>query len=156
MKEDIKMATNLKTIKFGENGEIYNVNAFDVERNGELSENSTVIDFGGTFEKGLTEINAVFTGVSGTSGDYIYIGINGTKTNFITYNPAYTEGLTIKLKKIGTLWDVNIYGIQLITNAVPYVKGLLKNVSEITSLEIEAYSTATPFAAGTKYALEGR
>ena len=150
------MATNLKTIKFGENGEIYNVNAFDVERNGELSENSTVIDFGGTFEKGLTEINAVFTGVEGTSGDYLYIGINGTKTGFITYNPAYSEGFAIKLKKIGTLWDVTIFGKNVIPTAFEKVQALLKNASEITELFIESYGANTPFAAGTKYALEGR
>lgn len=35
------MATTMKTIKFGENGEVYAVNAWAVERSGELTEAAT-------------------------------------------------------------------------------------------------------------------
>ena len=151
------MAKTMKTIKFGENGEVYAVNAWAVERSGELSENGTIINFGGVFDKGLTEINAVVRGVESAAADYFYIGINGQTTGFITGGYIYNSGINVKLKKVGNLWDVNIYGEQgTIINAVSYVRTLLDSVSEITEFFIEAYSDAAPFGAGTKYALEGR
>lgn len=151
------MAKTMKTIKFGENGEVYAVNAWSVERSGELSENGTIINFGGAFDNGLTEINAVTRGVESAEADYFYIGINGQTTGFITSGYVYKTGINVKLKKVGNLWDVNIYCDQgTLGNAVRYVLTLLDNVSEITEFFIEAYSAAAPFVAGTKYALEGR
>lgn len=151
------MSTTMKTIKFGKDGKVYAVNVWAVERSGELTENGTVIDFGGAFDKGLTEINAVMRGVEGINADYFYIGINGQKTGFISGGYIYNSGINIKLNKIGNLWDVDIYGANgSVGNAVTYVQTLLDGVSEVTDLSIEAYSDAAPFGAGTKYALEGR
>ena len=151
------MAKNMKTIKFGENGEVYNVNGWGVERSGELSEAGTNIDFGGTFENGLTEINAVLRGVDAGAGDYFFITINGQQSGFIAADYIYKTGINIKLKKVGNLWDANVYGAYgTHGNAYAYVLNLLSGVSAITDFSIQAYSESTPFAVGTKYALEGR
>lgn len=149
------MSTNMKTIKFGEDGKVYDVNAWAVERSGELSEAATVIDFGGAFDEGLTEINAVVRGVEGATGDYFFIGINGIETNFISYNLFYTDGITIKIKKVGNLWDANIYGSGNVGNAIAYVKTLLENVDTITQISVKAYNE-NGLPVGMKYALEGR
>ena len=148
------MATNMKTIKFGENGETYAVNSPAVSASGELTEAAAKLDFG-TFENGLTEVELVSAGVSDGTGDYFHVTINGVRTGFITFNAVYTGVLTMRIKKVGSLWTATgtIAG-----NMLSYVVELLnKNtVDKITSISIDAYNGAKGFAAGHKYALEGR
>lgn len=146
------MAKTMKTIKFGENGEVYHVNEFPVQVSGELTEAGTNIDFG-TFEDGLTEVEAALKGVEGGSGDYFFITINGKQSGFITCQGIYTANCIFRIKKVGGLWGVisNISG-----NFVPYTLRLLNDVDKITSLSIQSYGANTPFGAGHKYALEGR
>ena len=147
------MAKNLKTIKFGENGETYAVNAPVVSVNEELTEAGTNIDFG-SFEDGLTEVEVAVKGVAEASGDYFFITINGKQSGFITFAEIYTSTSTIRIKKVGSLWTV-ISNITA-TTFMPYILSLLDGVDKITSISLQAYSEATPFAIGTQYALEGR
>ena len=145
------MATTMKTIKFGENGEVYAVNTPAVQVSGELTEASNLLDFG-TFEDGLTDITIVTKGGSGGKGDYYHLVINGNKTGFISGGVIYSGVHCMTLKKVGDMWFAG-YGLG---NAVSYAMEILNNgVDKITSLAIQGYDT-TQFVAGTKYALEGR
>lgn len=148
------MAKNLKTIKFGENGETYYVNEYPVKVSGELTEAASEIDFG-TFADGLTEVNIATRGISGTDGSYCFITINGVKSGFVSQFHIYTMSCTIQMKKIGTVWFVfpvsNGYGNDMALK----INSLLEGVDTITSISLQSYS-GTDFPAGMKYALEGR
>ena len=149
------MATNMKTIKFGENGEVYAVNAPAVSVSGELTESAQEIDFG-TFD-GLTEAVVVVRGVADTPGDYTILNINGTDVRFVTSAGAYKSVLCVTFKKIGSLWSTHWFsadaGYKMEWTGNFYDS--FESLESITSLKVKAYS-GTHFAAGTKYALEGR
>lgn len=147
------MATNMKTIKFGENGETYAVNAPVVQVSGELEANAEKLDFG-SFD-GVTDLYVSVKGVSDTSGTYSYVTINGVKSGFISrWDAVYKGNAILRIKKIGAVWMVFfISGYSIIDSGV--FLNMLKDAESITSLSIECYA-GTPFAAGTKYTLEGR
>lgn len=144
------MATDLKTIKFGEDGETYCVNQPLVQVSGTLTEDATELDFG-TFD-GLTELNVAIQGVSGTSGNYVYIKVNGVTSQFVNCAYPYSGQYVLRIKKVGEVWTVDSGG-----DASWYAKysAAFEGVETITSFSIPAYA-GTPFVTGTKYALEGR
>lgn len=145
------MATNMKTIKFGENGEVYAVNVPAVQVSGELTEASNLLDFG-TFEDGLTDITIVTKGSGEGGNSYYHLIINGERTAFINGGTIYTGVHCMTFKKVGNLWFAG-YGLG---NAASYAMEFLNNgVDKITSLSIQGYNNFQ-FSAGTKYALEGR
>lgn len=147
------MATNLKTIKFGENGETYAVNDYPVKVSGELTEEAMVIDFGSF--NGLTELECVVWGAAG-KGDYLIFSINGTKLSFVTAGAIYESHFYLRIKKVGNVWTADCRNRSAtVTNVPEYIGRHLNGVDTITSFALNAYS-GTPFAAGTKYALEGR
>lgn len=149
------MATNMKTIKFGENGETYAVNDYPVKVSGELTESAQEIDFG-TFD-GLTEAKLVIRGVADTSGSYTILNINGTDVKFVTSGGAYSGVLCVTFKKIGSIWSTHWFCSEAgyMTTWTTQFYDTFESLESITSLKVKAYS-GTPFAAGTKYALEGR
>lgn len=150
------MATNMKTIKFGENGEVYAVNDYPVKVSGELTESAQEIDFG-TFDPGLTEVDIVIRGVADTSGSYTILNINGTDVKFVTSSGAYNNYLHVTFKKIGTLWATEWFCSKtgFASAWTHQFCDTFESLESITSLKVKAYS-GTPFAVGTKYALEGR
>lgn len=143
------MANKLRTITF-EDGTQYAVNAPVYEISGELTEESNIIDFG-ALPEGLTEIKVVTKGVSGATGDYYHLVFNGTKTGFISGGAIYTGVLAHTFQKIGDLW----WADGGLGNAVYHAMSALSNIENLTTFAIQGYDT-TKFAAGTKYALEGR
>lgn len=146
------MSTNLKTLTLG--GTEYAVNAPAITVDKTLSEAASKLDFG-TFE-GLTELTAVIKGVTGAEGNYIHIVVNGTKTGFITANVVYCDTVRMSIKKVGSVWWAELVTAVAHTNSfTTYVTNALSGADAITSFAIEAYSGST-FAAGTKFALEGR
>ena len=151
------MAKNLKTIKFGENGEIYAVDAPVVTASGELTEAGEYLDFG-TFEDGLTELECVVDGVEGTEGNYFYFVINGATSPFLANANMYKAVSNyIRFKKIGMGW-LGYLGspAQHLIRFEEGVMNMLSGAEKITSFAIKSYNANSKFAAGTKYSLEGR
>lgn len=147
------MATNMKTIKFGESGETYYVNERPVQVSGELTEDAMVIDFG-SFD-GLTELECVVWGAA-TEGNYLIFSINGTKLSFVNAGGVYNDHFYLRIKKVGDVWTADARsGTNGVSNVPQYIGRHLNGVDAITSFALNAYS-GTPFVAGTKYALEGR
>ena len=147
------MSTNLKTLTLG--GTEYAVNAPVVTVDKTLAEAASKLDFG-PFTEGLTELYAVTKGVTGTEGTYLHWVVNGVKTAFIVGASIYTDSVCVHIKKTGSQWYVWVNGgVANIGNSQAYISSALSGVDAITSFAIEAYSGST-FAAGTKFALEGR
>ena len=147
------MATNMKTIKFGNGGETYYVNDFPVKVSGTLANKNQFIDFG-SFD-GLTEAwVSVDTSGLGGEGTYYHTCINGTESAFITYTYIYTGGSYFHFKKVGDVWVVS--GNAAGTGDHKETKTVLKGCDSITSFKLKAYDANTGFPAGTKYYLEGR
>ncbi len=149
------MATNMKTIKFGENGETYCVNAWPVQVSGELASAANNIDFG-TFD-GLTEVNIATAGVAGTEGNYCFITINGTQSAFVSRLIIYKSNVLIQIKKVGGIWFVlamdtsNGVNVDMAGKCIE----LLGSADSITSISLQSYG-GTDFPAGMNYYLEGR
>lgn len=141
---------NMKTIKFGASGDTYYVNDYPVQVSGELTEAASEINFG-TFE-GLTELKAVVRGVTGTTGTYFYLVINGTQAKFITSGVPYNGLYILTLKKIGGIW---VYQNGGDSNFTANEYATIETIDTVTSLSVRAYAGSS-FSAGTKYALEGR
>ena len=149
------MATNLKTIKFGENGETYAVNDYPVKVSGELTEEATTLDFG-SFADGLTELRLLVYGVAANTGNYVIPVINGVAGKFVTAPGFYAYVGCLYYKKIGDIWLVEYWSSGQSAHAAQgQAMTELTSVDKITSFKLNAYP-GTPFPVGTKYALEGR
>ena len=155
------MAINMKTIKFGENGEVYAVNAYPVQVSGELTEAASQIDFG-SFD-GLTELHFIIDNrgaadASNAAGSYGHVIINGTQSTFFTCSISTAKIFGGTLKKINGIWSVLLYSESgHNSNACERANELMNSLSpeSVTSFAAKAYG-ANVFGAGTKYALEGR
>lgn len=152
------MATNMKTIKFGENGEVYAVNAPAVQVSGTLGADSQYIDFG-TFADGLTEVECYFKcpANSAATGTYFYMVANEVQSHFMSFNFKGEQIVKVYMKKIGGIWTGE--SRNGITFSDDFAKKVLidglDGVDSITSLRFKAYGNDT-FPAGTVYVMEGR
>lgn len=152
------MAKNMKTIKFGENGETYAVNAPVVQVSGTLEADDQYIDFG-SFEDGLTEVECYFKcpANSDATGTYFHMVANGVQSTFMGFNFKGDHIVKVYMKKIGGFWTgESRNGITFSDDfAKKVLIGGLDGVDSITSLQFKAYGGGT-FPAGTVYAMEGR